>query len=495
MLFGAQANPIQYQYASLPPSPPRHWLWGNISFFSIPYRYVLLATEYKKQLGDIVSVITPLRIAVFVNTAELTTELLEKQAAFTADRPRDVMIGEIMGWNTAVSFRKHDEFHKKMRRVMASALHPAAARSYAPQHLSNTLDLLCKIAEKPETFVDISTQVIGAFILRITYGYEPMTKEDPFIVRVHRAFQHLKYAASTYHLVNDFPILRYVPAWVPGAGFQKLGRKGAELRTGFADEAFKMVFDQVCQGKVKQPCYVSRLLESKGGASVSQEDIELIKWTAASLSTGGTTTTVVLVNSFILMMSLHPEVAEKAQAEIDSVVGRGRIPDFHDRNSLPFTESVIWEIRSGVPHVSTEDIELRGYRIPKGTLIFSNIWAILHDPDYYPSPHTFEPSRFLKHKPEPDPRKFLFGFGRRVCPGLHIANDSSWIICTGLLSLFNIRPSAQLEAKVQSLGGRNSERLVELFEPGGATADPLPFSCDISPRDSVALALLENSSA
>lgn len=40
-------------------------------------------------------------------------------------------------------------------------------------------------------------------------------------------------------------LVRYVPAWVPGAGFQKLGRKGAELRTGFADEAFKMVFDQV----------------------------------------------------------------------------------------------------------------------------------------------------------------------------------------------------------------------------------------------------------
>lgn len=45
--------------------------------------------------GDIISVVTPLRTTVYVNTMELTTELLEKQTAITSDRPRDVMVNEM----------------------------------------------------------------------------------------------------------------------------------------------------------------------------------------------------------------------------------------------------------------------------------------------------------------------------------------------------------------------------------------------------------------
>lgn len=73
----------------------------------------------------------------------------------------------------------------------------------------------------------------------------------------------------------------------------------------------------------------------------------------------------------------------------------------------------------------------------------------------------------MKPIPDPDPRKFIFGFGRRVCPGSHVANNSSWIMCAGLLSVFDVRPSLELEAKVCHLGGRESERLYELFLPFG----------------------------
>ncbi|KAJ1302302.1 hypothetical protein OPQ81_001119 [Rhizoctonia solani] len=363
---------------------------------------------------------------------ELATELLEKQTAATSGRPRDVMANEILGWGTSPAFRKHDERHKKMRRVMASALHPAAARSYASQHLDTTLAFLRAVAANPESFMDATNTAVGSFIMRLAYGYISQPARDPLLAMVHESFRYLGIATSTYFLVNDFPLLRYLPRWFPGAHFQKIGKIGHDLRIRYANETFNLVLDQVRKGQVERASYVSGLLESKGGEAASEEDVWLIKWTAASLFTG-------------------------------------------------------------LAHLATEDIEFRGYRIPKGTQINPNIWAILRDPNHFSSPHIFNPTRFLGPNPEPDPRKYIFGFGKRVCPGMHVANNGSWILCAGIMSVFDIRPSPHLEVKVASLGGRESKRLFELTEPHGLFGDALPFSCQVTFRDVACMSLLENS--
>lgn len=57
-----------------------------------------------------------------------------------------------------------------------------------------------------------------------------------------------------------------------------------------------------------------------------------------------------------------------------------------------------------------------GYFIRKGSLVWPNIWHFLHDPERYTDPESFLPERHLHidgKEPEPDPRLFCFGFGRR----------------------------------------------------------------------------------
>ncbi|CAE6512303.1 unnamed protein product [Rhizoctonia solani] len=349
--------------ASLPPSPPRHWFWGNKDFLNQPYRHVLIGTEFKNKLGNIISAVTPTHTTVFLNTMELATEILEKQTATTSGRPREVMANEILGWGTSPAFRKHDERHKKMRRVMASALHPAAARSYASQHLDTTLNFLRTVAANPEIFMDATNAAVGSFIMRLAYGYISQTTKDPLL-----GMSMISLYVSNY-------------GWFPGAGFQRIGKTGHDMRIRYANETFNMVFDQVRKGQIERPSYVSGLLESKGGENASEEDIYLIKWTAASLFTAGSTTTASVVNSFFMMAALYPEVAKKAQAEIDSVVGRERIPGLQDRSLLPYTDAVVQEVMRmcppvplGLSHQATEDIEFHGYRIPKGATINPNIW-------------------------------------------------------------------------------------------------------------------------
>jgi cytochrome P450 len=80
-------------------------------------------------------------------------------------------------------------------------------------------------------------------------------------------------------------------------------------------------------------------------------------------------------------MVLFPEVQKRAQEEIDRVVGKERLPDFADRDKLPYINAVIKEVLRwhpvtplGIPHMATEDDIYEGYLIPKGAYLFPNNW-------------------------------------------------------------------------------------------------------------------------
>lgn len=123
-------------------------------------------------------------------------------------------------------------------------------------------------------------------------------------------------------------------------------------------------------------------------------------------------------------MTLNPSAQRQAQNEIDSVVGQDRLPSIEDRGNLPYVSALIKEVLRcgppaplGIPHRVTKDDTYLGYSIPSDAILIANIWGIMHDAEMYPDPMKFSPERFLSQKPQPDPRKYVFGFGRRVCPG------------------------------------------------------------------------------
>ena len=142
-------------------------------------------------------------------------------------------------------------------------------------------------------------------------------------------------------------------------------------------------------------------------------------------------------------MSLYPEVQKAAQAELDTVVGAGRLPEFADRDKLPYINAVVKEIMRwypvaplGLARLNTADDIYNGYLIPKGSIVMVNIWyvlcssswdtvhggtminrSIMNDPEVFPEPEKFMPERFLKDgaldTTVRDPFAFLFGLGRR----------------------------------------------------------------------------------
>ena len=135
----------------------------------------------------------------------------------------------------------------------------------------------------------------------------------------------------------------------------------------------------------------------------------------------GADTTTMTLQVFTLAAVLHQDKVKILQQEIDSVVGRDRMPTFEDTEKMPYLTAFVKEIHrwrpvlpGGVPHAITADDEYMGYHIPKGAAVIGGHWAISMDEEMYPNPDSFEPERFLKN---PDLAYSQFGYGRRKCIG------------------------------------------------------------------------------
>lgn len=158
-------------------------------------------------------------------------------------------------------------------------------------------------------------------------------------------------------------------------------------------------------------------------------------------------------------MLLYPEVQRKAQEHIDSVVGPGRPPTMDDEPNLPYMLSLMKEtlrwmpttILGAVPHAATAADSYKGYVIPAGAGVMNNVWAINMDPERSPNPRKFDPSRYeddhlglYDSASNPDGAKrdhFTFGAGRRICPGIHVAERSLFLAMSRLLWAFDITPA------------------------------------------------------
>jgi cytochrome P450 len=142
-------------------------------------------------------------------------------------------------------------------------------------------------------------------------------------------------------------------------------------------------------------------------------------------------------------MIAFPEVQRRAQAEIDAVVGRDRLPTFADAPRLPYVRAIIKEVLrwrpslpSGFPHAVSEDDWYEGMFIPKGTICIPSIWHCNHDRAVFgKDADEFRPERHLDEHGESLPGPIEtnraghvgFGFGRRICVGKELANDSLFI--------------------------------------------------------------------
>jgi cytochrome P450 len=175
-------------------------------------------------------------------------------------------------------------------------------------------------------------------------------------------------------------------------------------------------------------------------------------------SGAGAETTTGSIYWWMLAMVAFPETQRRAQAELDAVVGRNRVPSFADLPNLPYLRAMVKEVlrwRSvlpvGIPHCSIEDDWYEGMFIPKGSMCIVNVWVCNHDPAVYgadaarfdPSRHLTPDGRALAPGPQDtqDEGHVVYGFGKRICVGRHVANDTMFIAFAVMLWAMELRPA------------------------------------------------------
>ncbi|OBZ76387.1 O-methylsterigmatocystin oxidoreductase [Grifola frondosa] len=479
---------VRRRVGPLPPGPKGLPLIGNVLDMPTSHEWKTFA-KWGDRWGDIISVTLFGQPIVVLNSSRHAFDMLDKKSAIYSDRPTIVVGGEMIGWNRTLALLPYGSNFRDYRRLLSQLV--GSRKSIARFHPfldEQTRNFIVRLHDAPNDVVKQVRKAAGSIILMMSHGYKVQDGEDPIVNTVDKATEEFALCTAPGAFLADiFPILRYIPSWFPGAGWKTTVSAWRENLRIMSDVPHEFVKSHMAAGTAI-PSFTSANLEG----NVTPEREQLVKWAAASLYAGGADTTVSAINTFFLAMTCNPDVQRRAQQEIDAVIGSDRLPNSADREQLPYVTALFLEVLRwnpvaplGVPHRLIEDDIHAGYLLPKGTIVITNIWKFLHDPHAYVDPMTFNPERFLpspNKAPEQDPREIIFGFGRRICPGLNLADSSIWLSCAMSLAAFDISKATENGAVVEP----------SLEYSTGTISHPPPFKCSIKPRSAKAEALIRS---
>ncbi|KAL4565607.1 hypothetical protein LXL04_029709 [Taraxacum kok-saghyz] len=176
--------------------------------------------------------------------------------------------------------------------------------------------------------------------------------------------------------------------------------------------------------------------------------IDQIKGLLFDILTAATDTTSTMVEWVMTEILHNPGVKTKIEEELTEVFGMNIVEE-HLLPKLSYLEAVVKETMRVHPPLPLliqrspdETCNVGGYLIPKGSIVYINVWAIHHDPKNWSNPLEFKPERFLKGKWDYNGNnlKFLpFGSGRRICPGIPLGEKMLMCILASLLHSFEWR--------------------------------------------------------
>ncbi|KAL5514759.1 hypothetical protein ACEPAG_2075 [Sanghuangporus baumii] len=463
----------------LPPGPKGFPLVGNI--FDMPDSDEWeKAREWGETYGGLVMVQNLGTRYLFVNSYDVALDLFEKRGNIYSTRPFNSML-ELEEWIWFTVMMPYGDEHRKSRQQLHRYLQQNTVSDYHEVQTVCTQKLLLRMLEDPAKYADHIRYSAGELIMKVGYGYQVAEKHDPYIELVERAMDSVT-EAQRFFLVNALPALQYLPEWFPGAQFLSTVKVGRDLSRQMLGKPFAMAKELIANGK-GSASITSRLLEQNTDANGEVANENLIAKTVGTTYAAGADTTVSALLTFVLAMVLYPETMRRGQEELDRIIGRNTLPTMDDKANLPYITAICKEVLRyqpvtplAVAHSNAEDDVYNGYFIPAGTTILPNIWAMARNPKEYPEPDKFRPERWLATDGRNAPleaNKIAFGFGRRICPGRHFAENSIFIGVASILAMFDIKMAVDDQGKPIVPKEEYTQNFVR---------HPKPFKCEITPR-------------
>ncbi|XP_006455053.1 hypothetical protein AGABI2DRAFT_187530 [Agaricus bisporus var. bisporus H97] len=475
----------------LPPGPTRWPVVGSVLSMTLNYAHISYQKLGKRLGAKFLYYEVFTQPIIVINDVRVAQELLQRRSAIYSSRPQMTTLSKGIGIDKFFGLMPYGDEWRAQRGMFQ--------QYFGPSHVEQQLEmhermlrfvrkgLLPNLLTSPQDFIEHLRGCISGFSISITYGLPVQRQHDPRVQFAGKVFGEMITAMSLGKLVILYisSLLQDIPDWMPGAGFKKPARDFRSLIGKLVEDPYQAGLELSDEGN-SQESFVATSLEKGRNYTDFEGHVNRLKYTAAQFFGDASETSMTALSTFVLSMLKNRDVQREVQRELDSVIGSEQMPTMSDLPRLPYLSAVIKETLRwnpvaplSVPRMTTSEDVYDGYYIPKGAIVLTNIYAMLHDEDAYPEPEEFKPERFIKNgvlrDDVPDPEAIAtFGFGRRICPGSHIALPFIHLIAASILCLFDILPEVDADG--------NPINVVPKFAPSSVTSEPLPFPCKIVPR-------------
>ncbi|KAI0086646.1 cytochrome P450 [Irpex rosettiformis] len=464
-----------FRHTRLPPGPKDRWFEPGPK---AALKYERMIQEY----GPVFSFRQGNKVVVVIGRFQAAVDIMQKHGGDLADRPRSVAAGEIFSGGMRTLLTPRGDRLRKLRRALHSQLQPAVTHQWVPAQWKYARMHILDLLNRPEHHIEHARRYAASVIMTLTYGKRtPSNYSDPEVQAIVKNGLELGKLLTKTHIVDIYPILKYIPFLT------------SDLRQGFkADHELytsqvNVVRKQLEAGHAQQS-FITYLLDLQAELGLNDDELAFL---GGSMFGAGAETTASAISFAIMAACKYPEEQAKVQAQLDEVVGRERVPSKEDEPLLPrvvafYMEVYRWRPVSwgGFAHRATQDIIWNDYVIPEGATVVGSHWCIAKDPDVYPDPFLFNPDRWLNDDGllKDEVPFWNFGFGRRVCPGQHVANNSLFLNIALILWAFTVSedPSGPIDA---------------MAFMDAANTRPFPFKVNFKPRFSGMREVVETSLA
>ncbi|EAT87902.2 hypothetical protein SNOG_04142 [Parastagonospora nodorum SN15] len=372
-------------------------------------------TAWAREYGELYKIRLGWNDWYMICSPEACKEILDKQSAHTSSRTPQPVAGDTLAGGMRFLFMPYGPEWRKLRGISHKLLTPNVSATFKPSQDYEAKMLLEEILKGRDE----------------ERGNEVGLMNDFSLV-----------AKPGAYLADALPFFGKLPPSLQWwrKGLKPLFDKQANLWMSFWNVAQDANGDQ----------FIETDYEKQG---ISELQAAFL---AGSMIEAGSETTSAALNTAILYLSANPEARRKAQAELDKVVGSSRSPSFDDEQDLPYIRAIVKETLRmrpvtsiGTPHYSTAPVIYKNTYIPANSVVCLQQYPIHYDPNVFPEPDCFNPDRYLTYPlgsghyaggPASARDHWAFGAGRRICSGVHLAENSMFIVLAKLLWAFDILP-------------------------------------------------------
>ncbi|XP_020547583.1 cytochrome P450 81E8-like isoform X2 [Sesamum indicum] len=478
-----------HKLRNLPPAP-----FLNLPF--IGHLYLIKKPLYRSlakisgRYGPVVLLQFGSRRVLVVSSPSAAEECLTKNDVVFANRPH-LLAGKHLGNNyTSLAWTSYGDHWRNLRKI--SSIEILSTNRLQMLHrirvdeVKSTIRALNRASEQRRV-VDMKTvffELTMNAVMRMIAGkrYYGENVDDVEEARLFREIVRDTFRLGTSNMGDFLPVIR----WLGVGGVEKALVELQRKREAFMQELvegckrrFKSYGgdggEVVAEGQTKTMIEMLLALQAK---EPDYHTDALIRSLMLVLLIAGTDTSAGTMEWALSLLLNHPHVLKKAQLEIDNHIGHDRLIDESDIAELPYLRCILNETLrlypAGpllVPHESSEQCTVGGYRVPAGTMLLVNVWAIHNDPKNWEDAREFKPERFEGLEGNRDGFKLMpFGSGRRGCPGEALAVRMVGFGLASMIQCFD--------------WGRVGKELIDMTEGLGLSmpkAEPLTAYCRARP--------------